>query len=425
MGIPIFVLAGQSNAVAIEDEIQASLEQRYGIGNYRLVSVSANGAPLTYARALQDWYAPNELRADLVNQTVQMLNATPDGEIAGIIWLQGEADTTAGARAHLYETRLTELITEFRSAVDAATGSRQTGIETANFVISALSADAPMATNRIDWTTVTTAQTAVASSQDYLRLVSPDAVSQTLALGTAGVFKDGLHYTNSFAAQLADALVGAALNPDDTIYGTAGADRMAAGRGDDIYIVNHVDDRVIEFRGQGTDTIQASVSYSLRLAVDEVENLTLTGTANLNGSGNGLGNVIIGNAGSNRLDGAGGADVLYGMAGDDVLVGGYGADRLYGGAGNDRLIGGAGFDRLWGGAGADTFVMADSGVWREQVMDYEDGIDLIDLRGSGARALSDLIFVAADDGIVVNYGVGSFQLVGMSQAQLDAGDFIF
>ena len=53
------------------------------------------------------------------------------------------------------------------------------------------------------------------------------------------------------------------------------------------------------------------------------------------------------------------------------------------------------------------------------------GRDLIDLRGSGARALSDLIFVAADDGIVVNYGVGSFQLVGMSQAQLDASDFIF
>ncbi len=55
-------------------------------------------------------------------------------------------------------------------------------------------------------------------------------------------------------------------------------------------------------------------------------------------------------------------------------------------------------------------------------MDYDDGLDL---RGSGARTLSDLIFVVADDGIVVNYGAGSFRLVGISQAQLDASDFIF
>ncbi len=426
MGIPIFILAGQSNAVAIENEMRANLDQLYGLGNYRLVSVSAGGAPLTYARALQDWFNPNELRADLITQTVRMLDANPTGEVAGIIWLQGEADTTAGARAELYQTRLTEFIAGFRSSVEDATGSRQTGIDTANFVISALSAQAPMAVNRIDWTTVLDAQTAIANGLDHLRLVDPDTLLQAAATSRmTGVFKDDLHYTDSFAAQLANALIDAAISPDDTFHGTAGADRMAGGAGNDVYIVNHVADRIIELRDEGTDTTRASVSDSLRVAGTEIENLTLTGDADLSGIGNFLNNGILGNAGNNRLNGARGADVLYGMDGNDLLIGGSGYDRLFGGSGNDRLVGGQGLDQFWGGAGADTFVLLDKGVWREKVMDFEDEIDRIDLRGGGLRGLSDLVLVADPDGIVINYGPGSFQLAGISANQLDASDFLF
>ena len=66
-----------------------------------------------------------------------------------------------------------------------------------------------------------------------------------------------------------------------------------------------------------------------------VENLTLTGTAHISGTGNDLANDLVGNAGSNLLDGGAGADIIAAGEGDDVLVGGAGADRLTGGAGSD------------------------------------------------------------------------------------------
>ncbi len=425
MGIPIFVLAGQSNAVAIENEMIDQLNDRYGVGNYRLVSVCANGAPLTYSRAAQDWASPTELRATLVDQTVQMLRANPSGQIAGIIWLQGEADTVAVARAAEYQSRLTTLIDDFRSAVDAATGTRATGIDTANFVISSLSVQAPMATNRSNWTTIIEAQHAITDTRDNIRLVDPDSLGTFSPRSTEGMFRDLLHYSNSFADRLANALISAAVSPDDTLHGTLGADRMAGGNGDDLYIVNNPGDRIVELRDAGTDTVRASVSYSLLVAGVEVENLTLTGTADINGIGNWRSNVLQGNAGNNRLSGNFGADAIFGMAGDDVLNGGNGCDTLFGGAGNDTLVGAQGRDEFWGGAGADTFVMADRDVWRERVMDFENGIDLLNLHGTGVNGMSDLTMVTDVDGIVVNYGAASFQLVGISVAQLDASDFVF
>jgi hypothetical protein len=57
---------------------------------------------------------------------------------------------------------------------------------------------------------------------------------------------------------------------------------------------------VIEDAGAGTDFVQSSVSYALGA---NIENLTLTGTAAIDGSGNELNNVIIGNAGANALSG--------------------------------------------------------------------------------------------------------------------------
>ncbi|MEP6789813.1 MAG: VCBS domain-containing protein [Ramlibacter sp.] len=148
----------------------------------------------------------------------------------------------------------------------------------------------------------------------------------------------------------------------DRIDGKQGADTMTGGKGDDVYIVDKatvqgqgcdpdiVGDTVVEKAGGGIDTVAASVNYVLP---DYVENLMLTGTAQLSGTGNAANNVLVGNAGASILDGGAGDDVLAGRGAADTLIGGSGNDRLYGELGNDKLYGGTGNDQLWGGAGDD------------------------------------------------------------------------
>jgi serralysin len=151
----------------------------------------------------------------------------------------------------------------------------------------------------------------------------------------------GAKIENATGSAFADTLIGNAL--DNVLDGRGGADIMRGGLGNDTYIVDNVNDVVIEESTLASeiDTVRASVSYTLST---NVENLVLTGNANLNGSGNELDNVITGNAGSNTLVGGAGNDSLYGGAGNDRLEGGEGNDLLDGGAGIDTLIGGQGDD---------------------------------------------------------------------------------
>ena len=122
---------------------------------------------------------------------------------------------------------------------------------------------------------------------------------------------------------------------DDRLDGGRGADRLEGGRGDDLFIVDNKGDVVGEAAGQGTDTVQSTVSYSLP---SNVERLTLLGSGDLNGTGNGLANVLRGNAGDN---------VLSGGAGHDILLPGHGHDRLTGGRGaDDFVVTGASGDNL-------------------------------------------------------------------------------
>jgi VCBS repeat-containing protein len=122
---------------------------------------------------------------------------------------------------------------------------------------------------------------------------------------------------------------------NDVLNGGFGADTMAGGIGDDVYVVDNTGDLVGENAGEGSDTVQSSTHYTLTA---EVENLTLTGAVSINGTGNGLDNVVSGNGANNVLSGGAGNDSLFGNAGDDVLDGGSGADNMQGGVGNDTYV---------------------------------------------------------------------------------------
>ncbi|SJM95964.1 hypothetical protein CRENPOLYSF2_800008 [Crenothrix polyspora] len=124
---------------------------------------------------------------------------------------------------------------------------------------------------------------------------------------------------------------------NDTLGKTAlGADTMTGKKGADTYYVNNIGDKVVESLDQGIDRVISSISYTL---ANNVENLVLTGTAAVDGTGNKLNNVIHGNSGNNNLfGGAGGSDTLYGLAGSDFLYGRDGTDKLIGGTGADAYV---------------------------------------------------------------------------------------
>lgn len=162
-----------------------------------------------------------------------------------------------------------------------------------------------------------------------------------------------------------DTLVGGA--GDDYFDGGAGNDEMRGGAGDDVYVVDTAGDQVIETDGEGTDLVNALISLTLP---GHVENLTLMGSNAINGTGNDLDNILLGNSGNNILTGGAGVDYLNGRGGDDTIYGGAGDDfivsessqggEIYGGDGNDRIN----FQltpaalTLFGGAGTDTFVLS-------------------------------------------------------------------
>jgi Ca2+-binding RTX toxin-like protein len=209
----------------------------------------------------------------------------------------------------------------------------------------------------------------------------------------------------------------------DRFHGGQGADLMWGGRGNDTFYVDQAGDRVHESRGQGTDTVHASVSYSL--AGTHVEKLVLTGAADLSATGNSLANTLTGNSGHNLLKGGAGHDVLKGNAGNDQLHGGSGHDRLNGGSGDDLLKGGSGHDRLTGGSGRDTFVFEKRGG-HDTVTDFRHGHDRIDVSQlSGVDDLGDLARVQVGRDTVIWHNQDVLVLKGVSAAELDQSDFIF
>ena len=212
-------------------------------------------------------------------------------------------------------------------------------------------------------------------------------LSATLAAEVERLELTGGDAINGTGNALANFISGNAAN--NLLDGGSGIDTLQGGAGDDTYVVDNEQDSVRENPAAGDDAVQASVTYGLQA---NLERLTLSGSANIDASGNDLANLITGNSGGNALEGGDGNDTLdggegndnlgggtgfdslIGGNGDDTLRGGEQADTLAGGEGNDLITGGKGFDFLYGGNGNDTL----AGMVGNDVIDGGAGFDLAD-----------------------------------------------
>jgi subtilisin family serine protease len=251
---------------------------------------------------------------------------------------------------------------------------------------------------------------------------APTPTTGVVIIGSAGV--DDISPSATVAGQALPTAYGdtlSGLGGADTLNGGTGADRLEGGAGDDIYVVD-AGDTVVELSGEGTDLVQSAVSHTLAA---NVERLTLTGSAAVNGTGNDLANIILGNSANNVLFGAAGDDRLDGGSGNDTVTGGAGADTVLGGAGADRLDGGAGADLYVSGAGKDVFVLRYGEAADDSIQDFAKG-DKIQLLGYSAGSTFAKAAGSSTDWVITDGSSHTTEVIHVLNAyNLKASDFIF
>ncbi len=336
MAKPVFILAGQSNAAAMEGSIISALDQRYGTGEYTLVSAHAPGAPLVFQRPGLDWQRVEELPSQLAGNIADALRDPDNGSLAGMIWLQGEADTYPIAPADTYADEFVDLLSQVSGILTEEFGSGH-GFDDIDIVISELADTAPAADTRAHWGTIIDQQNLLADRKD-ITSVDPDVVMARTGVSVQDAFRDHLHYSTNFQDELSTALVTAL--PDVTADAPLIplADLLTGTRFDDTFFVDHLGDRIEEPRGSDNDHVMSSVDFSLRDQSQRLEHLSLLGAEDLRGAGNGRDNAITGNDGDNALHGLWGNDTLDGGAGADLMDGGHGDDFFLVDDLGDRLM---------------------------------------------------------------------------------------
>lgn len=156
------------------------------------------------------------------------------------------------------------------------------------------------------------------------------AISWTLGAELENLTLTGATGVSGTGNSLANTLRGN--TGSNVLSGLAGSDTMIGGAGDDTYVVDVATDVVTESPSQGIDLVQSAVTWTLG---SNVEHLTLTGTSAINGNGNTLNNVLIGNGAGNTLTGGDGHDTIDGGLGTDSMAGGNGDDVYFVNAGTD------------------------------------------------------------------------------------------
>lgn len=415
--IPVYVIAGQSNAVlppVVEGAARAIAAQGGLICHYAVSGTPLSGTAYPTAR---DWSASGaagtgENLAQLTARIEYTLATVPGAYLAGVIWVQGEADAAKRDAAAAYGANLTEL----RAALIQKYGAHDMAVAALSHDVLA-TRDAAGMRNYAHWDQVRTQQIALDAAPG-VSVVDTDTLARAKGFATAEMYVPDLrHYSTAFGRELGAALAGQLLSDDPrgaarTLVGTAGNDVLTVPAGPGIAQV---------FGGAGTDSVSfasamrgitATAAFgeitTVRMGAAGAEGTVLLtgcerliGTAladsvdlaagrylravNL-GAGNdvalgssladafimGLGDDLArGFAGHDRLFGEAGQDTLFGGLGDDTLMGGWGHDRLLGEVGRDRLDGGAGNDVLSGGAGADVFVFAGAKLGRDRIVDFD------------------------------------------------------
>jgi Ca2+-binding RTX toxin-like protein len=161
---------------------------------------------------------------------------------------------------------------------------------------------------------------------------------------------------------------------NDRLFGGTDNDMLAGGLGDD-HLDGGADDDFL-MGGQGNDQLFGGAGNDTMSSGKDDDTL-------FGGDNN---DVLVGKDGADYLSGGNDNDMLDGGGGNDTLYGDHGNDILRGDTGEDILFGGLGRDFLTGGEGADSFVFATVdasvvGANRDQILDFEQGVDVIDVTG--------------------------------------------